>query len=100
MLYNDDYDIAYDYKYYNYNYQGSFSRFLDSHPNLLKKNLTMGQFKKELGKKTIFRITFDFDSQKEDTINFWDCLRLETLDISHYNIYLYKNKYKEQFTFF
>ena len=98
MLDNDDNDIDYEYDYYKYNYQGSFSRFLDSHPNLLKKNLTMGQFKKELGKKTIFRITFDFDSQKEDKINFWDCLRLETLDISHYNIYLYKNKYKKQFT--
>ena len=59
-----------------------------------KKNLTMGEFKKELGKR-IFRITFNFDSQKEDKINFSDCLSLEIYDISHYNIYLSKDLYRK-----
>ena len=74
----------------------SFSDFLNSHPYLLKPNLTMGEFKKELG-NSIFRITFDFDSQKADNVNFWDCLHLEIKDISYYYIALSKDLYGNGF---
>ena len=91
---NDNY-IKNNYYIFN-NYYGSFSNFLNSHPNLLKQNLTMGEFKKELG-NSIFRISFNFDSLKADNVNFWDCLNLEIYNISHYNIDLSKNLYRKKF---
>ena len=87
--------MEYDDYIYN-NYYGRFSDFLNSHPNLLKPNLTMGEFKKEIG-NNIFRITFNYDSQKADNVNFWDCLHLEIKNISYYNISLSKGLYRKYF---